>query len=217
MQNKHRNGGICMSKKLVKDFSDSVKLEIVNIEGSVVKIKYHTLNDNNPRENDNYIGLWDYSEGSNIRGKAKWSGLVSRESTDGSYSIDLPISSGAYVLGYSQIGDPKENENVAKNLSACAVISEVEGNDKIVLNTSMELSGDSNEVILKYTLLNGTRNDDNWFGVWNDIDEIGVDAPFYPVKTDPKSNKLILGDIGFRRGNSYKIALFANNYNLLEQ
>lgn len=193
--------------------NDCVTLEVKQVEDSNIQVKYHTLTGHDPNASGDYIGLWRYVSGQAITGKAKWSAIVGKNTSEDIFWLDTEIDSNAYILGYSQVGDPKQNENAAKNLSACDVVgasySLEENMQKFI---SLSLSGDTRSITFSYTLLLDAQSDDNWIGIWNDKDNLCSNDPIASFAIDTSKGKLHIDDVGFARGHAYKIGYFANGY-----
>lgn len=207
-----------MGEKIKILSNDSVTLEVKQVEDSSIQVKYHTLAGHNPNASGDYIGLWRYVPGQAVTGKAKWSTIVDKSTSEDIYWLDTEIDSNAYILGYSQVGDPKQDESVAKNLSACDVVSESYGiEENMQKNISLSLSGDTRSITFNYKLLLDAQSGENWIGIWNDKDDIYSNNPIASFAINTSKEKIHIDDVGFARGHSYKIGYFADGYKKMER
>ncbi len=181
----------------------------------IVTVSYHTLNGNNPANNDNYLGIWHSPSGVIPRTKADWSQKITKTEPDSKIICKTPINDNGFVVGYCQTGDPKLDEKAALNVSASAAIipsGDIHNPDTPLL----DIEGDTTSAILKYRLLKNMSYSGHWFGIWEENKTIGEDDPCYTdttEKADPdKSGIIPLDNVPFYRGSSYTLAYFMAGY-----
>jgi len=192
--------------------TEYVKLEVKDISRSDVDIHYHTLPGNKPNSNKNYIGLWEASGGFiPLNEKAKWSYLVEEDGHKGNDTlVNLDLQDKEYILGYCQTGaDPKTDGAAAANVSSTATIPKniSESESKTM---SLSVSGTSSNLVLKYEILNGTKYDQHWIGIWEG-DVPGAKNPIHAQKVTT-DEAIKLKGVSFQRGKKYVLAYFANGF-----
>lgn len=196
---------------------DSVRISLVEQpKDESITIKYHTLNNNQPDANGNYIGLWQSDDGIIPAERAIDAVPVCSKKTSANYTFNMQIGDNSYVLGYCQTGNPVKDLSACTNVSACAKIEPTESDMTYMDHATLGIKGRTDSVTVTYNLLKHTRHDSHWIGIWKENMDIGTDMPMYKVQVpnaDPnKSGEIILNGVPFSRGTSYTLAYFVAGY-----
>jgi hypothetical protein len=217
-----------MADRIIADtiFKESVTIELAAqpITTSVT-VNYHTLNGNSPLDSRNYIGFWKASDTIIPIKKADCAYLMNNTSDDSSFTMpNVRLQDSAYIVGYCQTAeDPSVSLVAANNVSACDFIEKVHANTVVTKIVTLDVTDDSSNTLLFYTLLGNMSYANNWFGVWGEDSSIINDDPTnLPIYTAPvpsadpnKIREIVLSgsQVPWTRGGRFKIAYFANGYN----
>ncbi|MDR1302401.1 MAG: hypothetical protein LBK43_08040 [Treponema sp.] len=195
--------------------TDAVSISIKSFDGSGFSLSYHTLHNNNPSKNNNYVAVWSSDNGTVDPGCAPLvSSLVESSETNGSIYVACELREGSYVVGYSQVGEPKAG---AVNLSAtCAIPVASPPNDDGASGITMSIDSIGNAYRIQYQAVPnmdcGTNG--NWIGIWKKDDVLTV-ANLYikPIEKASSGGTLVLNDAPFVRGTAYQAGFFMSGYN----
>lgn len=200
--------------------AEYVSLTIVSVEKLQVTLKYHTLRNNNPNENGNYIGLWRTSDGTVPDRAAEWSVPIKKNETEALITERMPLKDAMYVVGFCPNGDPKISESAWKNVAATTIIepknNQSNEHDKTI---NLNVAGANTDVVrLEYQLIEGMQNKRHWIGLW-DIDNGPSDfstAPDYKTLVDEadsnRKGRISLADAGIFRDTNYIVGYFFDDF-----
>ena len=200
--------------------SNSVSVNIKKITSDYITLRYSTLNDNNPNENQNYLALWsDVSEGS-IPWKRTPDNIYKIMSTaaDDDVSFNkLALSEGKYMLAYSLV--PYNEKVLTANYCTSAYIPSLDAVGDEITYSQTKLSIEdygSSYVNIKYKTLdkfNPSKNH-NWIGIWRDTTNIiDVDPiAFEKVNSENLEDIITFNNIKMVKGKKYMVAYFMSGY-----
>lgn len=196
---------------------DSVHISLVGQPtDESITIKYHTLNDNRPDVNGNYIGLWQTDSEYIPARKANKAEPIRSSKTSAEYTFNMGIGDDSYILGYCQTGNPAVDQSACTNISACTWIHSITSDAECIDSAVLDITGSTGSAIVSYKLLENTNPTGHWFGIWRKNMIIGSDMPIYKnlvLKEDPeKIGKLVFNDVPFVRGTGYTLAYFVGSY-----
>jgi hypothetical protein len=135
------------------------------VTGRIVALKYTTMPGNNPKQNKNWVGIWQGSQvlydSAPLRKK-----YISDASSDGDLAFDsLEIQNKEYIIGY---GSGANNSTVAATLYLKADIKRLEKG--LSFSSTVEvIDHGNNYLIIQYQTPIGNipMNNKNWVGVWS--------------------------------------------------
>lgn len=199
---------------------NNVSINIKKITSDYITLRYSTLNDNNPNENQNYLALWsDVSEGS-IPWKRTpdytYKIMSTAENDDVSFN-KLALSEGKYMLAYSLV--PYNEKSLTANYCTSAYIPSLDAALDEVIYSLTELSIEdygSSYVNIKYKTLdnfNPSKNN-NWIGIWRDTTNIGDVDPiaFEAVSSESSEDIVTFNNTKMVKGKKYMVAYFMSGY-----
>lgn len=147
--------------------SDTTKFSVVDATGDSLTINYHTLVNNNPSKNGNYIAIW---QGDNLQipwgDTPLWEGAIDASRRDGSYVLDgLNLTNLSYVVGYSVASRGEGGDNF------CAVAPIPPSGGFRVAGNSQDLAGDGESPAAHIAYLDKLRAESQCF-----VPEISLEA-----------------------------------------
>jgi hypothetical protein len=164
-----------MEKVILKDGQvlKAVSINYTPLEPPAFSVHFATLKGNVPCNNNNYLGVWQSDDGIvHDDSELVYSCLLNSDEVSGDFIINnAPLREGRYVLGYSQVGDPK---NGSTNLSATCIIPAASGVefDAVSFGITLSLVAAGNAYMITYRAVSGMDcgANDNWIGVWEASD-----------------------------------------------